>query len=63
MLKDWNVEFGKDLTSVNGRVLPQEKVFQKESQVLCIMINIVCISIVICCSCDMIQRVLTGLVG
>ena len=33
MLKDWNVEFAKDLTSLNGRVLPQEKVFQKESQV------------------------------
>ena len=33
MLKDWNVEFAKDLNAMEGRVLPQERIFQKESQV------------------------------
>ena len=40
MLKDWNVEFTKDLTSINGRVMPQEKIFQKEAQVCTIIIVI-----------------------
>jgi len=33
MLQQWNVEFAKDLTSINGRILPPEKIFQKDGQV------------------------------
>ena len=29
----WNVEFAKDLNAMNGSVLSQEKIFERESQV------------------------------
>ena len=33
-LKNWNLEFDKDLVTYNARVLPQEKVYQKDKNVM-----------------------------
>ena len=33
MLQQWNVEFAKDLTSIEGRILGAEKIFQKDGPV------------------------------
>ena len=46
MLQQWNVEFAKDLTSINGRILPAEKIFQKDGAVR---------TVFVCCSvCELV---------
>ena len=50
MLKDWNVEFAKDLNAMNGRVLPQEKIYQKDSQV-----SEWCACLCVCWHCCLLQ--------